>query len=431
MKKIDLISFLLVMFLIKIPPFYISPFATKFLTSHVLAKLILGALFIYFILDTKIRTKLNKKVLIFPLLFFLSQSLSLIAARDIYFFLKDYQNIIFSLLILILGFIYGQNKKNKEIIYNFIFTIGILIITLDFVYFLFASQFLSFISIFVQKEALPVYIVNLERGRYNLYLNTELFLPFFIGAFLFTKQNKNKILFSIAIFLIIFLSFVSNFRHRLLFLMFALISYGFLIVKNKNLNVKKILLTFSGIFVIGAISSLLIARVFFQHDIVNRLFLQDEIEDVKSVNSRVDNLNKSIELFKSSPLAGIGLGNYQIYMKDNGKFYIFDPVAKELNSQSISDPHSIVSKTLSETGMTGLISLTIMVLFYLRRDIIYLRENDSQEISAYIISFWGLFILSLITPSITLFRGGWMWFMRGILEGQYQLLGDTSRSSSQ
>lgn len=421
--------FLLAMFLIKIPPFYISPFTTKFLTSHVLAKLILGGLFLYFIINTKIRTKLNNKALIFPFLFFLSQTISVIAAKDILLFLKDYQNIIFALLILILGFIYGLNKKNKEIIFNFIIITGILVVVLDFVYFLFASQFLSFISNFVQKEALPVYIANFERGRYNLYLNTELFLPFFISAFLFTKQNKNKTLSSIAIFLIIFFSFVSNFRHRLLFLMFALISYGILILKNKNLNIKKILLTFSGIFIIGAISSLLIARIFFQHDIINRLFLQDEIEDVKSVNSRVDNLNKSIELFKSSPLVGIGLGNYQIYMKDNGKFSIFDPVAKELNSQSISDPHSIVSKTLSESGAIGLMSLTIMVLFYLRRDIIYLRENDSLEISAYIISFWGLFILSLITPSITLFRGGWMWFMRGILEGQYQLLADSRKSS--
>ena len=33
------------------------------------------------------------------------------------------------------------------------------------------------------------------------------------------------------------------------------------------------------------------------------------------------------------------------------------------------------------------------------------------------ISFWGLFLLSLITPSITIFRGGWMWFMRGLIEG--------------
>lgn len=426
-KMIDLTLFLLAMFLIKIPPFYISPFTTKFLTSHVVAKLILGGLFIFFIFDSKIRTKLNSKLLFFPFLFFLSQTLSVIKANDILLFLKDYQNVVFAFFIFLMGYIFVRGKDNLSIIYNFILTTGLSVIIIDFTYLLFSAQFISFIKVFVQQEMLPVYILNLERERFNLYLNTELFLPFFINVFLLKKHNKSLTL--IAIFLIIFLTFVSNFRHRLLFLVMSLISYGILIIREKRVNARKVISILLIIFVIGTASSLLVTKVFFQHDIINRLLLQNEFEDIFTINSRVDHLKQSASLMTSSPIFGIGLGNYQLYNNKNSTFSIIDPIAKQFRTESSNDPHSIISKTMGETGLLGLVTLAFMILNFMIRDIYYFREKKLSTITPFIIAFWGFFILSLITPSITIFRGGWMWFLRGILEGQYQLVGVSRKSS--
>ena len=67
--------------------------------------------------------------------------------------------------------------------------------------------------------------------------------------------------------------------------------------------------------------------------------------------------------------------------------------------------------------------------YVIRRDWVLIKTSKSFEIFAYIVAFWGLFMLSIFTPSITLFRGGWMWFIRGCLEGQHQRFGLSRKSS--
>jgi len=420
MKRIDLVLFLITMFLIKLPPFYLSSATSRFLTTHVVAKVIIGIIFLYSLINTKIRAKLNHKSIIFPLLFFISQTLSIVKAADTVLFLKDYQNLIIALLIIILGFIYGQSKKNSSFIYKFILITGVFTIFLDFIYFLFSRQFISFISIFIQKEMLPVYIINLDRNRYNLYLNTELFLPFFITVFIISKEKSKKRSSLIAVFFTIFTTIISNFRHRLLFLIFVLIAFGYnFYCKRKEINIKKIFTVFFIVFLLASISSLFIARTFFQKNIVNRLLFQDEFEDVNSINTRLNNFENSMKLFYSSPLFGVGLGNYQLYQGNNKEFSVVDPIKRNFMVESRSDPHSIISKTTGESGIVGGLALWAMIFFFLRRDWIFIKKNDSYKIFAYIVAFWGLFMLSLITPSITIFRGGWMWFLRGLIESNY------------
>lgn len=429
-KIIGLMLFLLAMFLIKLPSFYLSSATSKFLTSHVVAKIIIGIIFLYFLIDIKIRKKLNHKSIILPFIFLISQTLSILRAVDTVLFLKDYQNLIFFLLIIILGFIYGQRKKNASIIYKFILITGVFVVFLDFIYFLFSHQFIYFISIFIQKEMLPAYILNLERGRYNLYLNTELFLPFFITIFLISNNKLNKIYSLVAVSFITFSTIISNFRHRLLFLIFVLISFGYnFFQKRKKTYIKKYVTIFFAVFLLVTFSSLFIARTFFQKDIVNRLLFQNEFEDVSTINTRLNNFKNSMKLLSSSPVFGVGLGNYQLYQGNNKEFSVIDSMQRDFMVESRSDPHSIISKTAGESGIIGLLALGLMIIYFFRRDFLFIKEDGSYEVFAYIISFWGLFILSLITPSITIFRGGWMWFMRGLLEGQYQLLGVSRKSS--
>lgn len=416
--NIALMFLFIAVFLIKLPPLYIFSTPSRLFTTHVLAKIILMGIFIYLFLNIKTRKKITKNnAMRVLLIYFISQSISIISANDVILFLKDYQNLISSLVLFVTAFVLLQTQRYKRILFGFIVSTGIFIVGLDFIFYLFPNQTLSIVNELIQKEVLEYYTYNLQRGRYNLYLNTELFLPFFITAFLFfTKDKLSKTSLSLTIFLTIFLTFVSNFRHRLLFLLFVLISYGIFLWVKRAIKLKQITIIFFLFVLTSIISSLLFVRTFYERSIINRVFLEDETEDINSLRWRANNLRRSIDLAISSPFFGIGLGNYQKYAEDMSKFKIKYRARGKFFLETPTDPHNIISKTISETGIVGFMGLIIMIIFFLSRDILLLKRNTAAYIVPYIISFWGLFILSLITPSITIFRGGWMWFLRGIIE---------------
>lgn len=421
LELIILIVFLLAVFLIKLPPLYFLSIPSKLYTTHVIAKLIIIGAPLYLLTNNKIRKNIqNNKVIKFPLFYLLTQSVSIIVASDVFLFLKDYQNLLASFLLFIIAFVFAQKKDYANFINKFIILVGVIIIIIDLIFYLFSNQFIFITKNFIQIEAFSLYVFNLQRGRYNLYLNTELFLPFFINFLLLSKQDLlKKMMGTIAIILTIFLAFVSNFRHRIIFLIFVIFFYGFfLLVKRKAKNLKAVV-AFLSISLLGLLFSLLIVRNYYQWDIVDRLLLQDQTEDVQTINLRINNYKQSIELLLTSPFIGVGLGNYKIYVENRAKHLVINKLQNDVYTASIQDPHSIISKTAGETGIIGLFGLIIMILFFLRRDLYFLKKGITPNIFAYVISFWGLFILSLITPSITIFRGGWMWFIRGILEGHY------------
>lgn len=429
---ISFLFFLVAIFTIKLPPIFITPIPSTLFTSHIIAKILITILALFLFINPHNRKNiLNKNsILTVTLFYFITQSASVVKATDQFLFLKDYHSLIISLLLLYVAFIFGKNSKCWIKINRLIVIMGFIVISIDFLFYLFPTQFMSLVGDFLQKELVTLYSFNLQRGRYNLYLNTELFIPFFINMIILSDKNKlGRLIGAISTFLIIYLTFVSNFRHRLLFLVVVVIFYSlFLFINRHKVNLKRIVPIFFVVLISGVIVSFFLVRTFSQQDIVNRLFLEDETEDISSINLRIDNFNKSIELIKSSPFFGVGLGNYQLYA-ENKKWLINNQLSKDFYSGTRQESHSIISKTIGETGLLGLLGLSVMVIFFLRRDWIFIKKNSSFKIFAYIVTFWGFFILSLITPSITLFRGGWMWLVRGILEGRYQFSSDSRRSS--
>lgn len=366
---------------------------------------------------------LKKKPLFLIIVFyFFTSSLSIITTIDVFLFLKDYHNLIINLILFLTSFYIGIEVKYRTKINKFIIFTGFIVIFFDFIFYIFAPEFISLGSHFFPREIITLYSYNLERGRYNLYLNSELFLPFFINSFILKNKNKIKrLLVALGAFLIIFFTFVSNFRHRFLFLLIVIFFYSFFIlIKNPNIN-RYLLKIFSIIIIFGVLISFLFVKSSFKRDIINRILLESEVEDIHSIKSRVDNFYKSVDLFLSSPIFGVGLGNYQVY-NENKEFSTINKLSKDFYSDSRKETHSIISKTIGEMGIMGLIGLLTMIIFFFIRDFVFIKKGVSLNTFAYITVFWAFFILSLITPSITLFRGGWMWLMRGILEGQYYLL---------
>lgn len=276
LKKINffLLFFLTSLFLIKILPFYYLPGINKLFSSHTLAKMLLIIIFSLFYLfhykKIKILVKKNKKIFIPLLIFFFSQTISVIKSIDIILFWKSYHNLIISIIIFLIAFFTVQiNKNNQKIIDAFIISSGIIITLLELFFFLFPHSFIQLFSPFIQKEVLISIQTNILRSRYTLELDPELFLPFFLINFYTSKKNFFFFLFSI---IVIFLSNVSNFRSRVIMSLFA-VFFSFSIFFKKISFDKKIFSLFA--FFLSILIATRVSNFLFQFNIIDRFFLNN------------------------------------------------------------------------------------------------------------------------------------------------------------
>lgn len=422
MKRTTLI-FLFSILLIKLPPFYFLPVTSQLFTSHIAAKFILFSVALYLI-KNRINKIQKSKIFIFLLIYFFSQSISIISAENIFLALKDYQNLISNTFIFLNSFLLIQYNGNKTNFLKFIIFTGLFVSLLEFIFFIFPQQFLSLGDIFIQKEVIETYIFDVKRGRYNLYLQNEIFLPFFIYFLVkdipFTKiQSFLKLLF---IPITLFLSVISNFRRRfLLAIISSILSVTFYHLKRPKLSsfINKPNLIIIVITIIFALTgSLFLIKKYKSYDVVDRILLLEN-QDVGTIVYRIDSFKTSLQLFLSSPLTGAGLGNYQIYVSNYNKSINLDKISSNYIQRARSDPHSIISKTLAETGILGITGFLLLIFIFLKKDVLFLKYFYNHQLLPYIISFWLLFLYSLFSPFTTVFRAGWFWFLRGIIEGIY------------
>lgn len=416
-------EFLFVIFLsalvfIKLPPFYFIPIPSSFFVTHTLAKALIFLIFSFInIFDfSRVKEVFSKKLTLIKLviIYFISQSVSIIKADDVLLFLKSYQNIISGILILILGFYFLQiNMKRILKINLMIYRLGIFFVLLELVFVFFNHFFIDLTKNFLQNEVLSAYITDFERGRSSIGLNLETLIPFF-----FISTNKMSMLFMLGIS---FLSILSNFRIRVITLLFSVLLSIVFFVKNltKILNWEK--LTFITIVVISA---LLFSNNLFSFNIYDRLSLKDKQEDVSTIEFRINSALRSLDLFVSSPITGIGLGNYSYSNKNLIRFnYSFNNQSKY--SQDYAElvrnsPHNVFFHTLAETGIFGLISYLLLILYFIKGDwsMISKRINNPsiQFGKACMIGSWSIFIFMLFNPSHTIFVTGWFWALRGFRE---------------
>lgn len=307
-----------------------------------------------------------------------------------------------------------------------IFT-GICIVLLELIYFVFTDNVLYVFRLFLQKEVLDSYLTDLARGRYSLELITEAFASFFLASIFLSSDKfnfKNRIVMILMSLTLIFLSFLSNFRSRVLMVLFSLISFFVLLMIKKN-NYK---LSFSKVsyfvFFLTVLFVVFLAlstsRQLFKFNVFSRFFLEDKYADLGTVNARISASYKSVDIFKSSPLLGVGLGQYVLYNPINAKFgfYLIEEKYK-LNYQEYAalSPHNVLFQTLSETGILGIITYTFLIVYFAVVDLKRIKISKFGFIHAYIISFWTIFIYTLFNPATTIFKIGWFWFTRGLIDG--------------
>ncbi len=428
--------FLVTLFIIKLVPFYYFPIPSRLFSSHTLAKFMLGVIFLTILITNfkKLAGLIKKYNIVFGLilLFFLGQSFSVISASDVILFWRGYHNIIAALMIFVITFYLLMIRRgNSRLVSRFIIISGIILVFLELIYVLFANQLIPILKTVVQKEAAEAYLTNMDRGRYSLDMNIELFVPVFIVLIMNIKKIPNKFHYLIyaIVAMLVFITFRSNYRTRVVDLLFSILAITSIIIykKRKRLGLLKLdikTLATASFFILGILVSIISSNFLFGFNIFDRFALQHEQEDVATLEFRKSAAEKSVELYASSPLFGVGLGNYALFSERTlaqFSFYLIGEKSRLTYAQlGEYSPHNVLFRTLSETGALGIITYLILLTFFATSDYRYIRKTKKTLfLDAYIVSFWTIFVFMLFNPSYSIYMMGWFWFIRAIIEASY------------
>ena len=401
--------FLVCLFLIKIPPFYIFPLIKNgFLTTHTLARLIIIILFLKRIFINKKNFYKNKSIITIFLIYFGFISLSIIPTVNIKDYFLRYKDIVFPGLLFFLTLLF-KNKKNA-IIKVFFYTVIVnfcyqLLIIVD------PRIFTSFADFFVYSNHLELVLINIGRGRIFIETYDEIAIPFIFYYLSISNKRKEKIYLYLILIFISLPSFLSNFRSRILMLISSFIM-SFIFLTKKKLGQKFIIF-----FILISIGyfSYIILNYNFKFSFVDRFALTDKREDVNTIQYRWNNIVASEKMAQSQPLLGVGLGNYYDNLPSGKKNFLSLSNWQNKEAQIAStNPHNIFAQILSELGFISLLFYLIMISYFAISDIkILLKQNNFAK--AVIISFWSLFIYSLFNPTTTLTYNSLFWLLRALI----------------
>lgn len=401
--------FLICLFLIKIPPFYIIPLIKNgFLTTHTLARLIVVILFLNQIFINKKYFFYKSKPIIIFLIYFGFVSLSIISTVNIKDYLLRYKDIVFPGLFLFLTLVF---KYKKNDILKIFFYAAIVNFFYQIFLFINPRAFTSFAGFFVYSSHLELVLINIGRARIFIETYDEIAIPFVFYYLSISNKGKEKIYLYTILAFISLPSFLSNFRSRILMLLFSFIM-SFIFLTKKRLNQKIlifIILMFIGYF------SYIILNYNFKFSFIDRFALTDKKEDINTIGYRWNNIVISEKIAESQPLLGVGLGNYYDNLPPEKKSFLSLSNWQNKEAQIAStNPHNIFAQILSELGFISLFFYLIMISYFALSDIkILLKQNNFPK--AIIISFWSLFIYSLFNPTTTLTYNSLFWILRALI----------------
>ncbi len=139
--------------------------------------------------------------------------------------------------------------------------------------------------------------------------------------------------------------------------------------------------------------------------------------DIKLVRiydfDRVRLIKTSLEVFSKNPITGVGLGNFNQVVRrmcENGELNKDQCLA----SLPHRDPHNFILGFLAETGIIGLFSLFVFLIFLVK---LLIRSRDSLGISLFTLSIF----MSLLHPPVffTRFMGPLFWYI--ILKDKFKI----------
>ncbi len=397
--------------LIQLPP--ISIFSS-IITTHVLVRIIFVCLLIaYSFTLTDLKGKLLKKhIVVLALIFFISQSVSILAAQNIPIFLFRYKDVLFSFTSLCVTYYFLRNYTNLKKIILIIFVGLFLNFTTQSLILFYPSLFSTLGKVFVGASAFSAINYDIQNGRINYEAYDEILIPLLLVFFIRTRRK-----FAFLVILIItFFTLYAGFRSRLLALGFSLFTSFIFFFK----YIKKYIFLFI-IFSLISLYIFLNLQPFFYSSLTLERTLFPTNQDYATISSRLSKWRDAFNVGISHPITGAGLGNFYDYISNNEKqFRSLDRARNESAMIASEDPHNIFFLVFVESGFFGLTSFIILILYFMYKDICCIlgKGKDLIKIS-FILGFWSLFLFSLVTPTSTIKYYLYFWLFRIIIETPY------------
>ena len=254
--------------LTQLPPLYIQ---SQALNTHLLAKLILGFVFISSICKQRFKLALFKEhKVIIPLYigYFISQSIYIIRAINIEAFIARYEDLFFSSLVFLLLFIYLNNQKQMRKIVFILFVSLIVNLSFQALIYFYPNLFIQLGNIFIHPKEMDLIIFNIQRGRIFFDSYNEIILPIIVLCFINNIYRKSQF-FLIALFIFtVFFSFASNIRTNFVICILSVASIVILILRKAKIMTLIVVSIFFLIFLSYKLQSVIIG-----FSVIERLLL--------------------------------------------------------------------------------------------------------------------------------------------------------------
>ena len=398
--KVELLFYLLSIFFLRVP--IISIQGIPLFSTHVIAV----SFIFFFFLTSLFETFKEKKALITLniemiaiLFFFLTQALSAIYAVSMSSFLNRFTKLSIALILFIITKRFLQKYDMYSFVLNTLLISSAVAIAFQIFLYLAPEQYLSIMNLFQQVNLTSVTEANIAYQKLFDDTYIESVLPI---AFYQMQTGQTFVIrgLSTAMLYITFVvSFISNFRYRLVSAFFA-ITASFVTLTQQRLKI------FLPIVMISTFLSLLILLdvVFLQTSaftIIDRFMLRSSLTDTSSIVWRIEMAHESMEMATTFP-TGVGLGNFQDYLPSkNTNYTLFSSREVIAEGALTAGPHNIFFQTLGETGFPGMIALITMLFVFLYKDIRILKAQQSDK-KAIIVSFWTLVVMLQFFPGTNL-----------------------------
>lgn len=405
MKKLYTISpqyiealYILLLPLVLLPPVFI---VFPFLTSYRIAGVLCVFLLIY-VLFSKKNISFQHVFFLFVVIFFIAQSVSVITAINTDAFLTAYENVVYGVLFTAVSWLLLTKRNTDRVFAALVIITGVQILLRFFIFFdIFISQIGT---LFLHPSYMDIISMNVSRGRIYIDSYEEAIVPICIYFLIIKKWIKLDVILLCGI---IAVSFLSGFRTKLATL---ILSMGILFIFIESY--RRIAVSLFGLSMV-----VLLFLSFFTSSgdisLIDRL--QTDVVDLTS--GRELRIKEGIEIGMSSPLFGVGLGNYYDHLTLSMQKSVSPFAQKRMEFDlAVLDPHNIFISIFAETGIVGLTSFFLLLFYFIAKDIFILKKKAHEKVKIIVCSFWILFTYALLNPSTSITYISLFWLFRVLIE---------------
>jgi O-antigen ligase len=398
-------------FLIRIPPLHFLTDSPLFSSFNVAGYLLAALLAIRIWEGIRTGKKLFfQNVALFPVfLFFVSQSLSAITAVNTEEFITSYKDLVFAIILFMVAVdVVDSKKKFHQVIGVIFFSMVVNLVIQSVLYF--QPAFLNILAMFFTEGYLQDFEINAGRDRYFVESHNVALIPILFIFLAKASSYYKKLGIGMTALFIGAFSFLSNFRAQLVILFISLFAGGKFYFRKAPVFFRYAAVIMAILFIVNGVTSIGLG-----YNALDRL-ISPSINDYDTITDRFYYWNLAVEMGMSSPIFGVGLGNFFDYLPGNKNtgISVFD-ARNNFFKITWVHPHNIFFGIFAETGFFGLISFIILLTSFVKMDLKSLLVRKNMTINLLVTSFWLVFSYALINPPISFSYLGLFWLIRGLI----------------